>query len=264
MDMRNRILLLALAFALAGCAARSGSPTLVPPQPTTTPWSLLARAPGSLTWQRSGGFAGICQALSVDGQGGYRLVDSRAGQVVDQGQLDPESWGQIQSWLKTYQSFSYDSPMPPGAADMFIDHLQFVGIGQQPASAERQTQTAAEIGRIASGLAVPEAPTQAPADAQQGVKGQALIGPMCPVMSDDDSCPDKPYQGQIQLLDANGDVITEFTTDADGTFQVSLPVGSYVLQGVSQGAFPRAPSQEVTVRPGEYAQVTLSFDTGIR
>lgn len=258
------MLTLCLAVLLAGCAGIPASPTLVPPHPTATPLSLLTRAPGSLTWERSGGFAGICLSLSVDGQGGYQLVDCRAGQVASQGHLDAESWGQVQSWLKTYQSFSYDSPVPPGAADMFIDHLEFVGTGQQPASGERQAQIAAEIGRIASDLSTPTGPTQPPNGAQGGMEGRAVIGPMCPVMSDDNSCPDKPYQGPIQVLDASGDVVAEFTPGADGTFRVALAAGSYVLQGASQRPFPRAPQQEVVVRPGEVTQVNLSFDTGIR
>jgi hypothetical protein len=147
---------------------------------------------------------------------------------------------------------------------MFIDHLQFDGVGQQPASAERQTQIAAEIGRIASGLAVPKAPTQAPADAQQGINGQAVIGPTCPVMSDDDSCPNKPHQATVDVLDSSGQLVTRFQTQADGTFKVVLPPGNYVLQGVSEGRLPRTPRLDVSVQTGRFTQVTLSFDSGIR
>jgi len=256
----------ALALAAVGCTG-----SLVPPkppgplaQPTTTAYGLLARAPGTITWERSGGFAGMCQTLVIWSDGSYILDDTCRSSGRRTGSLPSSELSQLQAWLATYQPFDWAPSVPPGSADMFVDHLQFNGDGQEPAPLALQAQISDHISGIVSRLMVNDIATPPSDAAQQGVKGKAVIGPMCPVMSDDNTCPDKPYQGQIQVLDPSGDVMTQFTTGADGSFQVPLPAGSYVLRGVRQGPFPGAPPLEVTVRPGEYVQVTLTFDSGIR
>lgn len=101
-------------------------------------------------------------------------------------------------------------------------------------------------------------------DAPQGVAGQVLLGPMCPVQQADDSCPDQPYQAWIDVLDQAGGTVTRVQSGTDGGFRVGLAPGSYVLHPESGNPLPRAADQDVEVVSGRYTTVTVSFDTGIR
>lgn len=101
-----------------------------------------------------------------------------------------------------------------------------------------------------------------PADEQQGIYGTITIGPITPVCRVDIPC-DGPYQTTIIVSNSEGEV-TRFNSDAAGRFNVSLPPGTYTLTSAGSGRFPGASPQTVTVYPGLYQQVDLSFDTGIR
>jgi len=99
-----------------------------------------------------------------------------------------------------------------------------------------------------------------------GIAGQALAGPTCPVVRPGASnCNDRPVAGATILIrDANGTVVAQMTTDADGRFQVKVPPGAYRIEpqpveGLMGGADPI----DVTVG-GAFKQVQISYDTGIR
>jgi len=97
-----------------------------------------------------------------------------------------------------------------------------------------------------------------------GIEGQVLIGPMCPVVQFGAPCPDQPYQATIAVLDKNGRQVTQFQSDAQGRFRVSLAPGTYTLRPESSDGFTRAGEQPVTVAGGQYTQVTIAYDSGIR
>lgn len=101
-------------------------------------------------------------------------------------------------------------------------------------------------------------------DAAQGIDGMVLLGPQCPVQSAEDPCPDLPYQAWIRIRRSDGDSVTRIRSGEDGTFRVGLRPGDYVLDPESGDPFPTAEPQQVTVVAGEYAEVVVSFDTGIR
>lgn len=98
----------------------------------------------------------------------------------------------------------------------------------------------------------------------QGIEGLVLLGPMCPVASADDPCPDQPYEAWIEVRSAAGELVTGARSDEDGRFRVGLRAGSYVLVPLSGNPFPVAAEQEVAVHEGAYTDVVVSFDTGIR
>jgi hypothetical protein len=98
----------------------------------------------------------------------------------------------------------------------------------------------------------------------QGIEGLVLLGPMCPVVSADDPCPDQPYEAWIEVRNAAGGLVTGVRSGEDGRFRVGLRAGSYVLAPLSGNPFPSASEQEVVVREGEYTDVVVGFDTGIR
>ena len=102
-------------------------------------------------------------------------------------------------------------------------------------------------------------------DATQGIEGIALRGPVCPVHSPQDPCPDRPHQAWITVRDSPGrGPVTRFRTGEDGRFRVGLRPGRYTLDPESGDPFPVASEQDVDVVEGVYTEVVISFDTGIR
>jgi hypothetical protein len=101
-------------------------------------------------------------------------------------------------------------------------------------------------------------------DAAQGIAGLVLLGPLCPVVYPDNSCPDRPYAARIEVYDGGRRVTTVESGD-DGTFRVGLGPGAYRLHPLSPSSpLPRAQDQDVTVPVGVWVDVTVSYDTGIR
>ena len=104
--------------------------------------------------------------------------------------------------------------------------------------------------------------------APSGIRGTVLLGPTCPVgePGGDDPVPCvTPYAASLVVLDSEGADVARVTSAADGTFQVELPPGDYVVTP-STGAdtYPIAQPVSVIVTPGQYASVEINYDTGIR
>jgi hypothetical protein len=97
-----------------------------------------------------------------------------------------------------------------------------------------------------------------------GIEGQILIGPMCPVIQAGTPCPDQPYQATLLVLDSGGHRVTEVQSDALGQFKLPLPPGDYTLVPQSPDGFTHAAEQHVTVVAGQYALVSIVYDSGIR
>lgn len=100
--------------------------------------------------------------------------------------------------------------------------------------------------------------------ADQGIDLLALRGPLCPVQTEDDPCPDEPYQAWIQIRNQQGLLVTRSQTDENGRLRIGLFPGLYVVRPESGDPFPVASEQEVTVVPDHFTEVTVHFDTGIR
>lgn len=100
--------------------------------------------------------------------------------------------------------------------------------------------------------------------AAQGIDGLVLLGPMCPVQQQPDSCPDQPYEAWLDVRDGTGRQLTRIQSDTSGHFRVGLVPGSYILHPESGNPLPRASDQQVEVAAGAYTSVTVTFDTGIR
>lgn len=97
-----------------------------------------------------------------------------------------------------------------------------------------------------------------------GLEGQVLLGPMCPVAQSGQECPDQPYQATLTVKSLDGLQITQFQTDAQGRFQVSLVPGQYILHPESPDGLPFAGDQSFSVETGRYTQITIHYDSGIR
>ena len=104
------------------------------------------------------------------------------------------------------------------------------------------------------------------APATSGITGMVLIGPMCPVMRADEPCPDQPFAATLLIRDSQGRDLCIVASGDDGRFQVALPPGSYEVVPLAGGVsgLPFAAAQWVTVAPGQYTEVTVAYDSGIR
>ena len=105
--------------------------------------------------------------------------------------------------------------------------------------------------------------------AHSAVVGTVTLGPQCPVEGEGQPCPDQPASG-VQVTVARpsptdqlviGATVATGTTDADGTFRIEVPAGSYAVTAAA-GMF----CEVVLVELGEGAEVTVDVtcDTGIR
>jgi hypothetical protein len=108
-----------------------------------------------------------------------------------------------------------------------------------------------------------------------GIEGKVLLGPMSAVVNHDKPMPDKPYKATIKVLNPNREQIAQFETDEAGRFKVALEPGEYIISPIAPNTpqtpgslqVPKPPypeEQKVKVKPGEYAQIIVRYDTGLR
>lgn len=95
-----------------------------------------------------------------------------------------------------------------------------------------------------------------------GIRGTILAGPACPgPVRLDSPCPDRPVSMTVEVVNGTT-VAATFTSDAAGTFSVAVAPGTYTLR--SKNGLPALKSPTVVVLQGQYTEVELHADTGIR
>lgn len=97
-----------------------------------------------------------------------------------------------------------------------------------------------------------------------GIEGRVLIGPICPVVQEGQECPDQPYQATLTVNSPTGERIAQVQSDGNGQFRIPLAPGEYILHPESPNALPFASEQTVRVEEGQFTQVIVSYDSGIR
>lgn len=99
-----------------------------------------------------------------------------------------------------------------------------------------------------------------------GIEGTVLRGPMCPVVREDEPCPDQPFASSFHVFDAKDKKITTFQSDKQGHFRLVLAAGEYAIVPDESAPilFPKNQRKTVVVQPNQFTDVTLLFDTGIR
>lgn len=101
--------------------------------------------------------------------------------------------------------------------------------------------------------------------ATSGIAGLVLIGPMCPVVSEDDPCPDRPFAATLEVWDEAGRLVCLTRSGDDGRFRMGLPPGVFeVVPENGEFGLPYAQPQTVTVVAGRYTDVLVNYDSGIR
>ena len=111
-------------------------------------------------------------------------------------------------------------------------------------------------------LALALAACGAAVPANTGIRGTILAGPACPGPARLDSpCPDRPVAMTVEVV-SGATVAATFTTDPAGRFSVGVSAGTYTLR--SKGGLPTLRSTSVVVLDGQFTDVELHADTGIR
>lgn len=129
------------------------------------------------------------------------------------------------------------------------------------------------VGRIVlvvAGLTLAACGDEQPAaEPTSGIEGFVHLGPQCPVVTEDDPCPDEPAAHVTVVVAeqrpgeayAMGEEVARTTTAADGTFRVALAPGEYV---VTAEAGMSCELMDARVVAGEYVEADIPCDTGIR
>jgi hypothetical protein len=111
---------------------------------------------------------------------------------------------------------------------------------------------------------VSETTTPAPS----GIRGTVILGPTCatgesPGAYEPVPCL-TPYAAELVIIDRDNVVAARVSAGADGRFEVTLAPGEYVVTPQSSDSFPNAQPLPVEVTPGDYVEVQINYDTGIR
>ncbi len=116
------------------------------------------------------------------------------------------------------------------------------------------------LGIVLLGACGPAVPPE-----QGGLEGRVWIGPMCPVVVAGTECPDQPYAADLDVADADGDIVATVRSGEDGRYRVSLAPGEYTLIPRAPAAgLPFAEPVPFTLAAGETTVVDVHYDSGIR
>jgi hypothetical protein len=102
-----------------------------------------------------------------------------------------------------------------------------------------------------------------------GIRGLVLLGPTCPVEAspgENEPVPClTPYAATLVVLDHENVKVATVTSGPDGKFTVDLAPGDYVVTPeTGTDSYPIANPVSVTVVSGQYAEIQVNYDTGIR
>jgi len=100
-----------------------------------------------------------------------------------------------------------------------------------------------------------------------GIEGRVIIRPISPPISPTvrpERVNYRPYQATVSVIDQRGHTVTQFQSDLNGRFRLPLEPGRYTLRPESAGPLPSAAEQAVTVSEGQFTEVLIAYDSGIR
>jgi hypothetical protein len=97
-----------------------------------------------------------------------------------------------------------------------------------------------------------------------GIEGRVLLGPQCPVVTEESPCPDKPVSAEVVAMRLDDRKVFTVQSGSDGRFRLALGPGTYEVQALVTAGAMFAKPVNVIVPPGEFVHVDVPLDTGIR
>jgi len=119
-------------------------------------------------------------------------------------------------------------------------------------------------------VVVPEATREALPDPARtplvasGIHLTAMVGPTCPGPERPGQVCRLPYEGLFVVTDDTGAEVARATTNQNGKATFDLPAGTYTVTPGVDGKFPSGAPAAVVVAPGQYLEVSIDLDSGIR
>lgn len=103
--------------------------------------------------------------------------------------------------------------------------------------------------------------TRAPGPGNAGIQGSVRAGPDCPLEQQGSPCPEQRVPGaEVSATPADGGDAFTTTADAEGSFSLRLPPGSYDVTA-SSPTVEDCQTQRVDVVAGQYRPVVISCTT---
>jgi hypothetical protein len=106
----------------------------------------------------------------------------------------------------------------------------------------------------------------APPRGSSGIQGTITVDIGCPHLTST-PCPRRPLRAQLLIRPAEAPhPAIHADSEADGSFRVPLPPGTYTIQpqNMTGAPVPTAFPLTVTVHPGTWTTFPVEFDSGIR
>jgi hypothetical protein len=125
------------------------------------------------------------------------------------------------------------------------------------------------VGAFLAGCAhsAPAGSTSTASLPDSGIQGRTMVDAGSPMVYGRTPSPDRPLSARLTVTgEHDARSVAEATSDADGRFRIPLPPGTYVLHpaNLTGSVVPAATPMTVTVAPGAFTSVTVSFDSGVR
>ena len=108
------------------------------------------------------------------------------------------------------------------------------------------------------------APTKLVPTGSSGIRLTATVGPTCPGPERPGQVCTQPYEGLFVVTNSSGAETARATTDQAGQVLIDLPPGEYTVTPKIEGRFPSGAPVTVTVTDGQYADVNIELDSGMR
>jgi hypothetical protein len=97
-----------------------------------------------------------------------------------------------------------------------------------------------------------------------GIRLAVTIGPTCPGSERPGQVCTQPYEGLFVVTDPAGGEVARVTTDQNGQALIDLPPGEYMVTPKIEGRLPLGAPVSATVIDGQYVEVNIELDSGIR
>jgi hypothetical protein len=97
-----------------------------------------------------------------------------------------------------------------------------------------------------------------------GIKGQVYLAECQGDQVAVDCFSQEPYQATLIIFNGAMEEITRFETESDGTFVFDIAPGVYYLHPYSANPYPIATDYQFSVVAGEYTEINVVYDSGVR